>query len=272
MKLNSRICVLGAGKIGEAIIKGLINSGAVPKHNISATVSHKDTARRQAKLLGIKVDTDNKKAVRNANIIIIAVKPKMVEGLLDQIKDVIHKGQLVISVAAAITTSLIEEALGDKIAVIRTMPNIACGLNCGMTALSPGRHCAKKDIDKAVALFSQLGRAIVIDEQHLDAVTGVSASGPAFVYIMIEALADGGVKVGLPREIATELVAQTMFGAAKMVVATKEHPAKLKDMVTTPAGCTIDGIMEMEDGGVRHSLIKAVVMATERARELAANK
>ncbi|MBI5361317.1 MAG: pyrroline-5-carboxylate reductase [Planctomycetes bacterium] len=268
MLKNERICVIGAGKIGEAIIRGLANTSATSKNNICATTRHKETAEKQSKQLGIPVFTDNKTACKNASIIILAVKPQAMKSVIAEIRPVVSTKQLVISVAASVTASSIEDAFGKKIPVIRTMPNLACTIQCGMTGIAAGRYCSPEDLEKAMAVFNSLGRTMIVDEIHLNAVTGLSASGPAFLYIIIEALSEGGVKVGLPRETATELVAQAMYGAAKMVLTTNEHPAKLKDMVTTPAGCTIDGIMELEDGGIRHSLIKAVVKATERAKEL----
>ena len=152
--------------------------------------------------------------------------------------------------------------------VVRAMPNTPCAVGCGMTGLSSGKHAGAAHLDLARAMFGAVGRVVVVDEKHMDAVTGLSASGAAFVYIILESLAEGGVKMGLPREIATLLAAQTMQGAARMVLETGDHPALLKDGVTTPAGCTIDGILELEDGKVRVTLIKAVVKATERAKEL----
>lgn len=268
MLSKEKICVIGAGKIGEAIIRGLISTGIVNKKNITATVRHKETAAKQSRQLGIKVLTDNKAACMNASIIVIAVKPQAMKDVIEEIRPAVSEKQIVISVAASVTTAFIENTFNKKIPVIRTMPNLACTIQCGMTGIAAGKYCAPKDLEKAIAVFSGLGRTLTVDETHLNAVTGLSASGPAFLYIIIEALSEGGVKVGLPRETATELVAQAMYGAAKMVLTTNEHPAKLKDMVTTPAGCTIDGIMELEDGGIRHSLIKAVVKATERAKEL----
>ena len=148
------------------------------------------------------------------------------------------------------------------------MPNTPCFLNKGMTGISAGTNASRTHLDLAKFIFDSVGRAVIVDEKHMDAITGLSASGPAFIYIIIESLAEAGVKVGLPRDIATELAAQTVVGAGSMVLETGEHPAKLKDMVTTPAGCTIDGILELEEGGLRVTLIKSVVKATQRAKEL----
>jgi pyrroline-5-carboxylate reductase len=176
--------------------------------------------------------------------------------------------QLVISTAAGVTTGTIEAGLAKGVPVIRTMPNTPCLLRCGMTAICAGRHATREHLAAAESIFGAMGRTMVLEERHFDAVTGLSGSGPAFMYVVLEALAEGGLKTGLPRETATELVAQTMLGAARMVLETREHPAKLKDAVTTPAGCTIDGLLELEEGGLRLALIKAVVKATARAAQL----
>jgi pyrroline-5-carboxylate reductase len=169
-----------------------------------------------------------------------------------------------------VTTRFIEEASGLEMAVVRAMPNTPAALGAGATALCRGRFVSAKQMELALRIFETVGRCVVVDEKHMDAVTGLSGSGPAYIYIIIEALAEAGVKVGLPRDIATQLAAQTAFGAAKMVLETGYHPALLKDAVTTPAGCTIDGILELEEGGLRVTLIKAVMRATERAKQLAA--
>ena len=170
--------------------------------------------------------------------------------------------------AASLPTSFIEHHLAADVPVVRAMPNTPCAIGAGMTGITSGSHAGAAHIELARAMFEAVGRVVQVDEKHMDAVTGLSASGAAFVYIILESLAEGGVKVGLPRDVATLLAAQMMQGAARMVLETGEHPAQLKDGVTTPAGCTIDGIMELEDGKVRVTLIKAVMKATERAKEL----
>jgi pyrroline-5-carboxylate reductase len=161
-----------------------------------------------------------------------------------------------------------ENIIGKPVPVIRAMPNTACLIKQGITAVSPGKHATPTHVQQARKIFDAIGRSLILDEKHMDAVTGLSASGLAFVYIIIESFIEGGVKVGLPRDVATLLAAQMVHGAANMVLETGEHPAKLKDIVTTPAGCTVDGLLELEDGGLRVTLIKAVDRATRRAREL----
>jgi pyrroline-5-carboxylate reductase len=174
----------------------------------------------------------------------------------------------VISVAASVPTTYIEQHIGGKVPVVRAMPNTPCAVNCGMTGICRGSHAAAQHLEIARTMFDAVGRTVVVDEKNMDAVTGLSASGPAFAYIILESLAEAGVKVGLPRDVSTLLAAQTMKGAASVVLETGDHPALLKDAVTTPAGCTIDGILELEEGKLRVTLIKAVVKATHRAGEL----
>jgi pyrroline-5-carboxylate reductase len=171
-----------------------------------------------------------------------------------------------------VTTAAIEAAAGCELAVVRAMPNTPAMISAGVTALCAGRFCSAEQMAVAQRMFATVGRTVVVDEKHMDAVTGLSGSGPAFLYIIIEALAEAGVNVGLPRDVATLLAAQTTLGSARMVLETGYHPALLKDQVTTPAGCTVDGILELEEGGLRVTLIKAVKRATMRARELASGK
>ena len=266
---DKKIAVLGAGKLGGIILQALLREVLLSKELTRATVRHSDRALRLAENLGIEVGTDNAKAVQGADIIFICVKPQTVQEVLEEIRPHVSPGQLVISVAASVPTSQIESVLGVKTAVVRAMPNTPCAIGAGMTGLCKGRYVSEEEIALACSLFDVVGKTVVVDEKHMDAVTGLSASGPAFIYIILESLAEAGVKVGLPRDIATLLAAQTTFGAAKVVLETGDHPALLKDAVTTPAGCTIDGIMELEEGKLRVTLIKAVVKATQRAKELA---
>ncbi|HUI84109.1 MAG TPA: pyrroline-5-carboxylate reductase [Candidatus Binatia bacterium] len=269
---QKRVTVLGAGKIGRAILGALLEQGVLNRQKTLATVQHGEKAQALTASLGIPVGTDNREAIRNADVILICVKPQVVQGVLEEIRPAISNHQLVISVAASVRIAQIEQALGSGIPVVRTMPNTPCVIGSGMTALCGGRSAAPDHMEIVSTLFGAIGRTVILDEKHMNAVTGLAASGPAFIYIILESLAEAGVKVGLPREIATLLAAQTTMGAARMVLETGDHPALLKDAVTTPAGCTIDGILELEEGGLRVTLIKAVVKAAQRARELAGDK
>jgi pyrroline-5-carboxylate reductase len=188
--------------------------------------------------------------------------------VLDEIRDALNPRKLVISIAASVPTSYFESHLGANVPVIRAMPNTPSMVGEGITAICKGKYATPEHLEIASKLFNAVGKTVVVDEKHMDAITGLSGSGPAFLYIILEALAEGGVKMGLSRELATLLAAQTMLGAAKVVLETGHHPALLKDTVTTPAGCTIDGILELEDGKLRVTLIKAVVKASQRAKEL----
>ncbi len=266
--LQKRLAVLGAGKIGGILLRAFLQQGLVTPKQTLATVQHTERAQAISKELGVEVSTDNRAAARQANIILVCVKPPTVREVLEEIRPAVGKDKLVVSVAASVPTQYLEKYLAANVPVVRAMPNTPCGIGYGMTGICKGSHATPAHLDMARALFETVGRVVVVDEKHMDAVTGLSASGPAFIYIILESLAEGGVKVGLPRDVATLLAAQTAQGAARVVLETGDHPALLKDGVTTPAGCTIDGILELEEGKLRVTLIKAVVKATQRAGEL----
>jgi pyrroline-5-carboxylate reductase len=268
MLKNKKLAVLGAGKLGETLIKGLIEAGVTTAANITVTAAHQQRLDQMRERFGVSCTLSNAEAAGPADVLIMSVKPQTVAAVLADIRDTIRPPQVLISVAASVSAAFIEKHLGSAVAVIRAMPNTPCLVNKGMTGIAAGTNASRQDLELARYIFNAVGRTVIADEKHMDAITGLSASGPAFIYIIIESLAEAGVKVGLPRDIATELAAQTVVGAGSMVLETGEHPAKLKDTVTTPAGCTIDGILELEDGGLRVTLIKAVVKATERAKEL----
>ncbi len=265
-----RVAVLGAGKMGGILLQAFLKQNLFAPDQIRATVGHAERALALSTQWGVDVGTDNLEAARNSDLILVGVKPFQVPELLAQIKPALTPEKTIVSFAASVKTSAIEEAAGMGIAVIRAMPNTPSALGAGAAGLCKGRFVKPEQMELALRIFETVGRTVVVDEKHMDAVTGLSASGPAYIYIIIEALAEAGVKVGLPRDTATQLAAQTVFGAGKMVLETGYHPALLKDAVTTPAGCTIDGILELEEGGLRVTLIKAVMRATERAKQLAA--
>jgi len=265
-----RVAVLGAGKMGGILLQGFLKQQMFAPDQLLATVAHEDRAAALSAQWGVEVSTDNLDVVRKADIILLGVKPFQMPALLEEIKPALTPQKLLISFAASVKTSAIEQAASIDIPVIRAMPNTPSMLGAGIAALCRGKFVTEAQLEVAARIFEAVGRTVIVDEKHMDAVTGLSASGPAFIYIILESLAEAGVKVGLPRDIATLLAAQTTFGAAKMVLETGYHPALLKDAVTTPAGCTIDGILELEEGGLRVTLIKAVMRATQRAKELAA--
>ena len=265
-----RLAVLGAGKMGGILLQAFLKENLFAPAHIRATVAHEERALALSTQWGVDVGIGNLEAVRASDLILVGVKPFQVPDLIAEIKPALTPKKMLVSFAASVKTRAIEEAAGHDIAVVRAMPNTPSALGAGVAALCRGRFVSDVQMELAQRMFQTVGRTVVVDEKHMDAVTGLSGSGPAYIYIIIEALAEAGVKVGLPRDIATQLAAQTAFGAAKMVLETGYHPALLKDAVTTPAGCTIDGILELEEGGLRVTLIKAVMRATERARQLAA--
>jgi len=265
-----RLAVIGAGKMGSTLLKALLASGAVGADEVVATVRHEANASELATRLGVPVTTDNLEAVSGAEVVLLGVKPQALAEVVEGLRPALRPEQLVVSIVASATTAFIEQRLPLPLPVVRAMPNTPALLGVGMTVLCGGSHATREHLLRAQSMFEAVGRALVLDEKHMDAVTALSASGPAFIYVVLESLAEGGVKVGLPRHTATELAAQMCLGAAKMVLETGEHPALLKDAVTTPAGCTIDGLLQLEEGGLRVTLIKAVVEATRRAAQLVA--
>ena len=266
---HKRLAVIGAGKMGGILLRAFLNQKLVSPGHVAATVRHADRAEKLNTELGIRIGTDNRAAVHGADVVLLAVKPMQVAEVLQEIQAELKAGSVLVSIAASVPTKFIEQHLGREIAVVRAMPNTPCAIGYGMTGIARGSHAIAAHVEMAKAMFEAVGRVVVLDEKHMDAVTGLSGSGPAFLYIIIEALAEAGVNVGLPRDVATLLAAQTTLGSARMVLETGYHPALLKDAVTTPAGCTVDGILELEEGGLRVTLIKAVKRATLRAKELA---
>jgi len=263
-----KLGIIGAGKIGEALLQGVLQKGLVGPGDIILSVkSEKHRAELEART-GVKTVKDNREVAAASDNVFLAVKPKMMSEVLAEVADLFGPGRLLVSTVAGVSIEFMESRLPAGTPVIRSMPNMAVAIGQGMTALSPGRSVPEDRLEWAASIYRAVGRAVILGEEHLDAVTGLSGSGPAYIYIVIESLADGGVKMGLPRDVAIELAAQTVLGAAANVLITGEHPAKLKDQVTTPAGVTIDGILELEAGGLRVTLIKAVVKAAERAKAL----
>jgi pyrroline-5-carboxylate reductase len=267
---NLRVAILGAGKMGGILLQAFLKNNLLLSDQLFATVQHPDRALALSAQFGVEVGTDNLDAAQKADVILLGVKPFQVPALVAEIQPALSPAKLVLSFAASVKTRSIENAAGCDLAVIRAMPNTPALLSAGATALCSGRFVTPEQIGLAQRIFSTVGRTVVVEEKHMDAVTGLSGSGPAFIYIIIEALAEAGVNVGLPRDVATLLAAQTAYGSARMVLETGYHPALLKDSVTTPAGTTVDGILALEEGKLRATLIKAVKAATDRAKVLAA--
>ncbi|MFT7669196.1 MAG: pyrroline-5-carboxylate reductase [Planctomycetota bacterium] len=270
---QSQLAIIGLGTMGRALAKGLLEAGAIQAANLRASVLHAANAERLSSELPFEVQTSNVDAAAGSQVLLLCVKPKSVVAVMSELAaaGALDHAPLVVSIAAGVSTQQIEEAAGGNLRVVRAMPNTPCLVQKGMTVVSPGKHATELDIELALSIFKPLGRALALDEEHMDAVTGLSASGPAFVYVIIDALAEGGVMVGLPRKIAQELASQMVLGASTMVLETGLHPAELKDQVTTPAGCTISALMSLEDGKLRSVLARGVQEATRAASALGKN-
>jgi len=267
--LSSRqIGFIGAGNMAEALIRGLVRGGHIPGERVLASAPRRARLDELRAAYGIGTTTDNREIARGAEILVLSVKPQILHKVLREISGQVRPGALVISIAAGVDTGTIEEALGEGVRVVRAMPNVPATVGAGATAIAAGQHAGEADLDTARAIFDAVGITVALDESHLDAVTGLSGSGPAYIFLILEALADAGVKVGLSRRDAQRLAAQTVMGSAKLLLDTDEHPGRLKDMVTSPGGTAIAGLHTLEEGGLRTTLINAVETATKRAREL----
>ena len=271
---GKRIGIIGAGAMGGAMCRGLIHANAADPKRIVVADVHPDHVQSLHNALGIKVADNNAQIARFTDIILLAIKPYNVPVVLDEIADALKRDggkplPLLICIAAGVPLAKIEARLKDPIPVVRAMPNTPAQVGMGACAYCGGTYADDAHKEQAAEIFRSVGNAVEVPESLMDAVTALSGSGPAYVYLMIEALVDGGVKVGLPRDIAYKLAAQTVLGAAQMVIETGLHPAQLRDMVTTPAGTTIEAIASLEHSGVRAAFIDAVERATQRGRELA---
>ncbi len=265
--LDKKIAFLGGGNMAEALIKGMLSADVAKSHQM--IVADTSPARLDyLKKYNINPAKSNQEAVREAEVVLLCVKPQVIDAVLAEIAVAADSSKLVISIAAGITIDRMEKVLTANPRIIRVMPNTPALVLSGAAGLAKGSNTTNEDMAVALEIFGAVGRAVVVDEKLLDAVTGLSGSGPAFVFTVIEALSDAGVKVGIPRPLALELAAQTVFGSAKMVLETREHPAKLRDMVTSPGGTTIAGMHELEKGKLRAVLMNAVEAATNRSKEL----
>lgn len=265
---NRNIGFIGAGKMGSALIEGILKAGVVKPENIGASdvyVSFLDELKTK---FGIRVSTDNAVIARESDILILAVKPQILGSVLANLRDYVTSDKLVISIAAGVPLSTYEDALTEGTRVVRVMPNIAATVSEAASGISPGKNANSEDLKTALEIFSAVGTAVQVPESLMDAVTGLSGSGPAFIFPVIEAMADGAVLEGMDRKSALILAAQTVLGAAKMMLETGMHPGELKDMVTSPAGTTIQGIHALEEAGVRAAFMNAVIRASERSKEL----
>ena len=263
------IAIVGAGNIGRAIIGGLLKGHDVDAEQIRASRRNERALDKLAdQFPGIRTTTSNPEAVKDASVVVLAVKPQMALHVITEIREIVSDETLVISVLAGVTTQSLQENFGRDLQVVRTMPNTPAMVDEGATAICSGDHAGEEAISVARAMFEAVGTVEIVPEYLMDAITGLSGSGPAYIYMVIEALTDAGVKQGIPRPTAARLSAQTVFGAAKLVIDTEKHPAILRDEVTTPGGTTISAIAELESHGLRTMLINAVATATARSKEL----
>jgi pyrroline-5-carboxylate reductase len=266
---NKKICIIGTGNMGQALVSGLVGSGSSKPKNIICTDVREAKLKAIEKQYGVQTTTSNLEAVSQAEIIIYAVKPQIMAAVLNETAEKLDMSKLIISIAAGVPMEAIESCLNKELRLIRVMPNIAAAVKEAATAVAAGKHASEEDVKLAMAIFDSIGKSVFIPENYLmDAITGLSGSGPAYIFLIVEAMADAGVKVGLSRQEALFLSAQTVLGAAKMLIETQEHPGQLRDRVTSPGGTAIAGLATLEEGGLRTTLIHAVEVATNRSREL----
>ena len=264
-----KVGFIGAGKMASALAHGLIANGFTKAANITASDVVKENVRSLSDHIGVAVAASNQEVFERSTIVLLCVKPQQMPSLLEEIASSVTADHLIISIAAGVTLTQLISWLGEETRVVRVMPNTPCLVGKSASGFALGKAATPEDAELVTRLLSSVGLAVQVSESLMDAVTGLSGSGPAYVYQFIEALSDGGVSVGLPRPIATQLAAQTVLGAAQMVLQTGMHPGELKDAVCSPAGTTIAGVKALETGGLRGTVMEAVSAATKRARELA---
>jgi len=272
MLRGKRIAVVGGGKMGGALVEGMISGGLVKPDAV--TVADTDEARRReiARSCKVAVTADNREAVRGADVILLAVKPQNMAEVLAALAGAVPPSALVISIAAGIATAFIEERLQPGIRVVRVMPNMPALIGEGAAALAPGAHAAEADLKLARHIFDSVGITVEVKEEFMDAVTGLSGSGPGYAFLIIEAFTDAGVRMGLARETALTLISQSLLGAAKLCLRGEKPPAELRAMVTSPGGTTLAGLKVLEERKLREALIAAVEAATRRSAELGGRK
>lgn len=265
---GKRIGFLGCGNMGEALVKGLVEANVVKGDALMASDTRADRLADLERRYGVRVAKDNVELARECDVVVLAVKPQIMAAVLREVAPALSRRQLVISIAAGVATATIRKEVGKDVRLIRVMPNTPALVLEGATAIAKAKGLEDGDLETAQEIFGAVGKVVVLDEELMDAVTGLSGSGPAYVAVVIESLADGGVKMGLDRQTAMILATQTVLGAAKLLLETGMHPGSLKDMVSSPGGTSITGIAALEEGGIRTTFITAVERATLRSREL----
>jgi pyrroline-5-carboxylate reductase len=268
MLKDKKIGVIGTGNMGGALISGLIGSRSSAPENIICSDIRKDKLKSVQETYAVRTTTSNVEVVKASDIIIYAVKPQIMASILKETAKYLDNSKLAISIAAGVPLEAIEKCLDKEARVIRVMPNIPASVKEGATAIAAGKHASRNDLKLAKAIFDSVGKSVILEETLMDAITGLSGSGPAYIFLIVDALADAGVKMGLSREDSLFLSAQTVLGAAKLLMETNEHPGRLKDRVTSPGGTAIAALHTLEEGGLRTTLINAVEVATKRSKEL----
>ncbi len=268
MLKNRQVGILGTGNMGEALTHGLLYGHLCRPEQIFCSDVRGERLKSVKEKYGVKITSHNAEVVKQSDIVILSVKPQIMKPVVEEIAEYLDLSKLIISIAAGVPLDAIESCAQKDLKLIRVMPNICVSVREGVSAIAAGKHAVKDDLMMAKTIFDSVGKSLFIEEYLLDAVTGLSGSGPAYIFLIIDALADAGVKVGLSRDDALLLASQTVLGAARMLIETGEHPGKLKDMVTSPGGTAIAGLHTLEEGGLRTTLINAVEVATQRARVL----
>lgn len=266
--MSETIGILGVGTMGESLIKGLQASALAKKYKVIGSTRTDASAKEVKAKYGIECLTDNAAVAKKADVLVLAVKPHQAEAVLTGVRPHLGKKQLLISICAAVKLEKLRAWSGGKCGIVRSMPNTPAIVGEGITVLCPAPGLGEGEIQRAEEIFGTVGKVARLEESYMDAATGLSGCGPAYVFLIIEALSEAGVKLGINRKTSTLLAAQTLLGASKMVLERGEHPAAMKDEVTTPAGCTVDGLMALEDGKLRVTLIKGVLAAAKKSASL----
>jgi pyrroline-5-carboxylate reductase len=268
MLKDKKIGIIGTGNMGESLISGLIYARSSVSENIICSDIRKEKLKSVKDAYGVVTTTNNIDVVKASEIVIYAIKPQIMASILNETASHLDMSKIIISIAAGVPLAAIESCLNKDLRLIRVMPNIAASVKEGAAAIAAGKHTSKEDLKLAKAIFDSVGKSIIIEEELMDAITGLSGNGPAYIFLIVDALADAGVKMGLSREDALLLSAQTLLGAAKLLLETNEHPGRLKDKVTSPGGTAIAALHTIEEGGLRTTLINAVEVGTKRSKEL----
>jgi len=265
---DKELGLIGVGNMGTALLKGVLSSNTIEKEKTVIYDVREEVIKNRIQEFNVKAVGSNTELVQQVKFIIIAVKPQNIDSVLEEIGPKLSEDQILISIAAGVTLDYIKKFIGKNIGLVRVMPNTPALVGEGASAIAHNKNITENDLKYVKKVLNSVGKVVELEEKHIDAVTGLSGSGPAYVFVMIEALADGGVKMGLPRNIALKLAAQTVLGAAKMVIETGMHPGELKDMVASPGGTTITALHEIEKGKLRATLISAVEAATLKSKSL----